>query len=231
MTENSQKARETTPEENFRELYKRFAQLNDKVSALLAPAWDSEMGLIPSDHPLYQGEKPVQEQEQGAPVDWRAVVERRERELKTVGEARHAAEQRAARAEADLKTLGQTALGYQQRALDAEAALARVRDALNSAYRTMVHDSRDWAATKRDAWLYAILVGWTCEDDHAHDDLCMGDDPLTETARQHGWDDATVARLRSYRTAVAALGVDGSGQPVSTAETPIILPADHTTEN
>ncbi|MEV5048228.1 hypothetical protein AB0N20_27425 [Streptomyces griseoincarnatus] len=127
MTENSQKARETTPEENFRELYKRFAQLNDKVSALLAPAWGSEMGLIPSDHPLYQGEKPVQEQEQGAPVDWRAVVERRERELKTVGEARHAAEQRAARAEADLKTLGQTALGYQQRAWDAEAALGRVR--------------------------------------------------------------------------------------------------------
>lgn len=118
-----------------------------------------------------------------------------------------------------------------QRADRAGAALARVRDALNSAYRTMVHDSRDWTATKRDAWLYAILVGWTCEDDHAHDDLCMGDDPLTETARQHGWDDATVARLRSYRAAVAALSVDGSGQPVSTAETPVILPADHTTEN
>ncbi|MFD5002187.1 hypothetical protein ACFWMV_04695 [Streptomyces mutabilis] len=105
-----------------------------------------------------------------------------------------------------------------------------LRAALNSVYRTIVHDSRDWAATKRDAWLYAILVGWTCEDDHIHDDLCMGDEPLTETARRHGWDDDTVARLRSHRAAVAALGIDGSGQPVSTAETPIILPADQTTE-
>ncbi|MFH9823045.1 hypothetical protein [Streptomyces bobili] len=57
MTTNSQKTREMTPEENFRELYKRFAQLNDKVSALLAPAWGSEMGIIPASHPLYQGEK------------------------------------------------------------------------------------------------------------------------------------------------------------------------------
>lgn len=59
MTANSQKSREMTPDENFRELYKRFAQLNDKVSALLAPAWGSEIGLIPTDHPLYQGEKPA----------------------------------------------------------------------------------------------------------------------------------------------------------------------------
>lgn len=121
-------------------------------------------------------------------------------------------------------------LAAEQRAERAEVALDRVRDGLNSAYRTMVHDSRDWAATKRDAWLYAILVGWTCEDHHAHNDLCMGDEPLIQTARAYGWDDATVARLRSYRAAVAALGVDGSGQPVSTAETPIILPADQTTE-
>uniref|UniRef100_UPI001ABF052F hypothetical protein n=1 Tax=Streptomyces bobili TaxID=67280 RepID=UPI001ABF052F len=58
VTTNSQKTREMTPEENFRELYKRFAQLNDKVSAFLNPAWGSEMGIIPADHPLYQGEEP-----------------------------------------------------------------------------------------------------------------------------------------------------------------------------
>lgn len=34
------------------------------------------------------------QQEQYAPVDWQAIVERRERELKTVGEARHQAETR-----------------------------------------------------------------------------------------------------------------------------------------
>ncbi|MFJ3021455.1 hypothetical protein ACIPH4_10955 [Streptomyces tendae] len=88
---NSQKTREMTPDENFRELYKRFAQLNDKVSALLNPAWGSEMGLIPTGHPLYEGEKPEETQEQDAPVDWRAVVQRRERDLKAVGEAQQKA--------------------------------------------------------------------------------------------------------------------------------------------
>jgi len=116
------------------------------------------------------------------------------------------------------------------RAEKAEAALDRVRDVLNSAYRTMVHDSRDWARDRRDAWLYAILVGWICEDDHAHDDLCMGDEPLIETAQRHGWDEETVTRLRAYRAAIAALGIDGVGQPVTAAEMPIILPADQTTE-
>lgn len=88
---NSQKTREMTPDENFRELYKRFAQLNDKVSALLNPAWGSEMGIIPTGHPLYAGEKPEETQEQDAPVDWRAVIERRERELKAAGEAQQKA--------------------------------------------------------------------------------------------------------------------------------------------
>jgi hypothetical protein len=35
----------------------------------------------------------MDQQEQAAPVDWQAVVQRRERELKQVGEARHQAEQ------------------------------------------------------------------------------------------------------------------------------------------
>ncbi len=98
MSTNSQKDRDMTPAENFRELYKRTAELNDKVSALLAPAWGSELGIIPSDHPLYQGEKPpAAQEEQAAPVDWQAITRLRERELKTVGEARHRAEAALAR--------------------------------------------------------------------------------------------------------------------------------------
>lgn len=104
-----------------------------------------------------------------------------------------------------------------------EADLDGLRDALNSVHRTMVHDSRDWALDRRDAWLYAILIGWTCEDDHVHDDDCLGDDPLIETARAHGWDDDTVARLRTYRAAIAALGTDGSGQPADRAELPTVI--------
>ncbi|MCF2130158.1 hypothetical protein L1I79_27550 [Strepomyces sp. STD 3.1] len=49
--------------------------------------------------------------EQDACVDWQAIAERRERELKTVGEARHAAEQRAENFEGRAKA-------YEQRAAD-----------------------------------------------------------------------------------------------------------------
>ncbi|MER5694902.1 hypothetical protein ACWDBO_31330 [Streptomyces mirabilis] len=91
MTENQQQTREQTPEEQFRMLFDRTAKLNDAVSALLAPRWGSENGIIPSDHPLYVGEEAAGE-EQAAPVDWQAIVRDRERELKKVGEARHRAE-------------------------------------------------------------------------------------------------------------------------------------------
>lgn len=101
--------------------------------------------------------------------------------------------------------------------------LAAAREALNSVHRTMAHDSRDWALNRRDAWLYAILIGWTCEDDHPHDDDCMGDDPLTETAARHRWDEDTVARLHTYRAAIATLGIDGSGLPVDRTELPTVV--------
>lgn len=90
---NSQQTRPETADEQFKMLFARTAKLNDAVSALLAPAWGSEAGIIPTGHPLYVGDKPpAQQEEQGAPVDWQDIAKRRERELKTVGEARHRAE-------------------------------------------------------------------------------------------------------------------------------------------
>jgi len=97
MTDQTQQqTRNTTPQEDIRELYSRVAKLNDIASALLAPEWGSEVGIIPTGHPLYVGEKRP-DQEQDAPVDWQGVVKRRERELKKVGEARHRAEAAIAR--------------------------------------------------------------------------------------------------------------------------------------
>jgi hypothetical protein len=92
---DSQQSRPLTAEEQFRMLFDRTAKLNDKVSALLAPAWGSEMGIIPTGHPLYQGEKSpaAQQEEQGAPVDWQAIARQRERELKTEGVRKHLAQQ------------------------------------------------------------------------------------------------------------------------------------------
>ncbi|WP_327592485.1 hypothetical protein [Streptomyces chartreusis] len=90
---DSQQNRPSTPEEDIKTLYGRVAKLDDITSALLSPAWGSEAGIIPTDHPLYVGENPaVADEEHGVPVDWQAITKRRERELKKVGEARHRAE-------------------------------------------------------------------------------------------------------------------------------------------
>lgn len=87
-----QQTRPLTTDEQFRMLFDRTAKLNDAVSALLAPEWGARMGIIPEGHPLHPGAD-----EQGVPVDWQAIAEQRERELKKVGEARHRAEQAIAR--------------------------------------------------------------------------------------------------------------------------------------
>jgi hypothetical protein len=50
-------------------------------------------------------------------------------------------------------------------------------------------DGRDWAADKLDALLWAVLVGWDCENttpDHEHNDVdCDGDQGLWTIAKQH----------------------------------------------
>jgi hypothetical protein len=87
-----QPVRPPTPDEHFRELYRRTAELGDRVAALINPAWGIKTGILPEDHPFYPGMG-----EQGAPVDWHAIAKQRERELKKVGGARHRAEQALAR--------------------------------------------------------------------------------------------------------------------------------------
>ena len=46
----------------------------------------------------------------------------------------------------------------------------------------MAFDARDWGQNKRDAWLYAVLIGWG--------------DALQEVAERHGWDAPTVTRIK-----------------------------------
>ena len=57
------------------------------------------------------------------------------------------------------------------------------KESLNSC---LVFHSRDWAANKRDAWLYGIIVGWN-------------DECLAELKEQHGWNDEAVERLKRLR--------------------------------
>lgn len=70
--------------------------------------------------------------------------------------------------------------------------------------RLISTNSRDWGESRVDAWLWAVLVGWDCEQDE-HDDTCTHG-ALEEVAQRYGWDEETVAKARRYRVAVRAVG-------------------------
>jgi hypothetical protein len=75
---------------------------------------------------------------------------------------------------------------------------------LTGLHRMLTTSSRDWGQYAPDAWLYGLLVGWDCEEQHeVHNDTC-GEGTLRELAAQHGWSPEAIARLRRYRTAVRA---------------------------
>lgn len=78
---------------------------------------------------------------------------------------------------------------------DLAEALSRVR-------RMVATDSRDWSRDRSDAWLYGLLCGWDCEDQHEHDDDCGDDGAMRDVAADLGWSGEDVARLRRYRAAI-----------------------------
>lgn len=73
--------------------------------------------------------------------------------------------------------------------------------------RLLVTSSRDWGQYRVDAWLWAVLVGWDCEEDHQHDEVCDDGAAMGEAAQRHGWDDRAVAKARAYRATVRAATV------------------------
>ncbi|MFJ8727688.1 hypothetical protein [Streptomyces sp. NPDC093269] len=68
-------------------------------------------------------------------------------------------------------------------------ALLGVQTSLEALRSRITTDSRDWAADKLDAWLWAVLVGWDCENtdpDHVHNDIdCAGTQGLWDIAKTH----------------------------------------------
>lgn len=75
--------------------------------------------------------------------------------------------------------------------------------ALDGLHTLIATSSRDWQTYRVDAWLWAVLCGWDCEQTE-HDETCTHG-ALEETAAMHGWDEATVAKARRYRAAVRAV--------------------------
>ncbi|WP_030797547.1 hypothetical protein [Streptomyces griseus] len=86
------------------------------------------------------------------------------------------------------------------RASQAEETLRTLAPMFEGLQRLLATSSRDWGEYRVDAWLWAVLLGWDCEED-VHDETCEHG-TMAEMQRIHGWDDAAVAKARRYRAAV-----------------------------
>ncbi|MFJ8018685.1 hypothetical protein [Streptomyces sp. NPDC096311] len=68
-------------------------------------------------------------------------------------------------------------------------ALLGAKTALEALRTRITLDSRDWAHDKLDALLYAVIIGWNCENtdpDHQHNPIdCPSDQGLWDIARKH----------------------------------------------
>ena len=58
-------------------------------------------------------------------------------------------------------------------------------NALESIERTIAFDVHDWASSRSDAWIYAIVFGWDNE-------------AWSEFRECYGWDEEDIARAKMY---------------------------------
>jgi hypothetical protein len=85
----------------------------------------------------------------------------------------------------------------------AEAAAGDLVTALRSIASRITTSAMDYSDYEPNAWVYGIAVGWDCEEDHDHDDLCGGTAAMAELTARFGWGDDAVTLLRQYRRAYA----------------------------
>jgi hypothetical protein len=87
-------------------------------------------------------------------------------------------------------------------------------EALEAMTRAMATNVRDWAADRMDAFLWAVLLGWDCDEQHEHDEDACSLGAMDEIAARHGWDDHQVERVRRFHRAVlAASGSSPTEEP------------------
>lgn len=85
--------------------------------------------------------------------------------------------------------------------------MSELAEALQSCHLALTTTSRDTGEGRDVAWLYGLLVGWECEDNHEHDDICGGSAALFEIAERHGWNTPEeVGRHRRLRAAIRLAG-------------------------
>jgi hypothetical protein len=100
----------------------------------------------------------------------------------------------------DMKAVLRAALAPVER--DQAAQRKRLADALEAVSRAIATDSRDWGVARGDAWLWGVLVGWDCEEAHAHEYEDCGGGALDEVATRHGWTAAHRSRIKELRSAI-----------------------------
>ncbi|MFI0233144.1 hypothetical protein [Streptomyces sp. NPDC017086] len=71
---------------------------------------------------------------------------------------------------------------------------------------------RDYANDPYDAYIFGVLAGWECEENHEHGPTCKGQTLMSTLAKTHGWREDYVARLREHRAIVRA-ALDDSARP------------------
>lgn len=74
---------------------------------------------------------------------------------------------------------------------------------LDALSQTLCFASNDWGASRAEAWIYGIVVGWDNEDDPA-DTAAMD-----ELAGKYRWSPEQVERLRTLHTRFVALAASG----------------------
>ncbi|MFF6844639.1 hypothetical protein ACFY8X_38615 [Streptomyces tanashiensis] len=84
---------------------------------------------------------------------------------------------------------------------------AGVHNALLSLRLRIRHVDRDWGQNATDAGIYALLIGWDCEQQHQHTGDCPA--ALNDIAEKYGWSAAVVKTLRKHRAALAQAGPNG----------------------
>jgi len=88
-------------------------------------------------------------------------------------------------------------------------------EALNAMTRAMATNVRDWGADRMDAFLWGVLLGWDCDEQHEHDEIDCSLGAMDEIAARHDWDARQVQRVRSLHRAVLA----AADQRTSVSET------------
>lgn len=77
-----------------------------------------------------------------------------------------------------------------------------IESTLRTLRRYIATDSRDWGQSKGDAILWAVLVGWDCEEEHEHDDAMCSTDTFQAIADRHDWGPEFAEHVQAMRRAV-----------------------------